>query len=466
MGDDKRDISPLILKFGAALALSIGGVVYTMMINKRSKDSQSGCEKQVNTRSDHLHFDPLATDKHEELHHSNNSVIESPKGYSHEQESMELQNRLKLNNMEAKIFTLKIESLEAQMADYRKCLADLEAARAKIKMLKKRLKSESEHNKKQILDFQQRVQKMQEDEQEREASLHKLKVLESEVEELRKLNHNLQLEKTDLAHKFDCAQILATSILEDSESEKVREENQNLKKQNEDLSKEIEQLQTSRCADVEELVYLRWINACLRYELRNYQPGPGKTTARDLSKTLSPKSEEKAKQLILEYANKEGGGEKGMNVHEIDSDQWSNSQASITDLGEFEESFIDDTSSQKNKFFGKLIRVFRGKESNNQRRKHTRSSSLGDDIISCVSYKNSIDLPPRRLTHRHSDSSFYKHIDSVGSSRRSGGSARRLSISSSCNKKSELAKYAEALEDSRAESNFTSHRSSPSLTFE
>nr|GFB84893.1 protein CHUP1, chloroplastic-like [Tanacetum cinerariifolium] len=59
MGDDKRDISPLILKFGAALALSIGGVVYTMMINKRSKDSQSGCEKQVNSRSDHLHFDPL-----------------------------------------------------------------------------------------------------------------------------------------------------------------------------------------------------------------------------------------------------------------------------------------------------------------------------------------------------------------------------------------------------------------------
>ncbi|PWA82601.1 actin binding protein family [Artemisia annua] len=501
MGDDKRDISPLILKFGAALALSIGGVAYTMMINKRNKGSQSDCNKKVDSRGNNLQFDPLATDKHEELHHSNNSVIESPKGYSHEEEIkslrntirilkeresnmeielleyyglkeqetavMELQNRLKLNNMEAKIYTLKIESLEAQMADYRKCLADLETARAKIKMLKRRLKSESEHNKKQILDIQQRVQKMQEDEHEREASLHKLKVLESEVEELRKFNHNLQLEKTDLAHKFDSAQILATSVLEDSESEKVREENQNLKKQNEDLSKEIEQLQTSRCADLEELVYLRWINACLRYELRNYQPGPGKATARDLSKTLSPKSEEKAKQLILEYANKEGGGEKGINVHEIDSDQWSNSQSSITDLGEFDESFIDDASSQKNnKFFGKLIRVFRGKESNNQRRKHSRSSSLGDDIISCVSFKHSIDLPPRRLTHRHSDSSSYKHIDSVGSSRRIGGSARRLSISSSCSKKSELAKYAEALEDSRAESNFTSHRSSPSLTFE
>jgi hypothetical protein len=41
MGDDKR-VSPLILKFCAALALSIGGVAYTMMINKRNKGSQSG----------------------------------------------------------------------------------------------------------------------------------------------------------------------------------------------------------------------------------------------------------------------------------------------------------------------------------------------------------------------------------------------------------------------------------------
>ncbi|GJR48495.1 probable inactive ATP-dependent zinc metalloprotease FTSHI 3, chloroplastic [Tanacetum coccineum] len=66
------------------IVMTIGGVVYTMMVsqlqencrhidsddywwcclyydgNKRSK----GCKKQVNLRSDHLYFDPLATDKH------------------------------------------------------------------------------------------------------------------------------------------------------------------------------------------------------------------------------------------------------------------------------------------------------------------------------------------------------------------------------------------------------------------
>ena len=85
---------------------------------------------------------------------------------------------------------------------------------------------------------------------------------------------------------------------------KLSEESERLKKQNEELKNEIEQLQADRCSDVEELVYLKWINACLRYELRNHQPDLGKIMARDLSKTLSPKSEARAKQLILEYANK------------------------------------------------------------------------------------------------------------------------------------------------------------------
>ncbi|KAI3727290.1 hypothetical protein L1987_67103 [Smallanthus sonchifolius] len=509
MGNENRDIAPMFLKFGVALALSLGGVVYTLIINKRSK--LSDCNRQVNSRSNQLHFDSLATNKHEELNHSNNTEslqenIESPEGYSraekdtHEQEIknlrntvrvlkerennleielleyyglkeqetvvMELQNCLKLNNMEAKLFALKIESLQAdnrrleeQMTDYKKVAADLEAARTKIKMLKKKIKSESENNKTQILDFQQQVQKMQEDE-------HKII---SEVEELRKSNDNLQLENTDLAHRLDCVQILATSVLEDGETEKIKEENQNLKKQNEDLSKENERLQADRCAEVEELVYLRWINACLRHELRNYQPRPGKTTARDLSKKLSPRSEEKAKQLIVDYADKEGG---------IDSEQWSISQASIiTDSGEFDESFIDDQLRHKNNnntFFGKLMRVIRGKDRNhnnspNHQRNRSRSSSVGksesggDDIGSSENQrlKTLSAGGSKRLTHRHSDSSFYKLVDSDAG----GGPGGRRRLSSSGGQKSELAKYAEALKDSRAKSNFKSHKSSPSLCF-
>lgn len=38
---------------------------------------------------------------------------------------------------------------------------------------------------------------------------------------------------------------------------------------NEDLSKQVEDLQMSRLNEVEELAYLRWVNSCLRNELRN-----------------------------------------------------------------------------------------------------------------------------------------------------------------------------------------------------
>ncbi|GKC48109.1 protein CHUP1, chloroplastic, partial [Tanacetum coccineum] len=241
----------------------------------------------------------------------------------------ELQSRLKLNSMESKLLTLKVESLQtenkrlvSQTADYNKVLSDLEAARAKIKLLKKKLLSETAQNKERILGLQQRVQKMQEDERkgsvgissEIESNLCKLKDLEAEAEELRKSNNSLTVEKAELLQKLQRAHMMDTSVLEDDKTGKLREESERLTKQNEELKNEIEQLQAGRCSDVEELVYLKWINACLRYELRNHQPDIGKIMARDLSKTLSPKSEARAKQLILEYANKEHEGEMGVDI--------------------------------------------------------------------------------------------------------------------------------------------------------
>lgn len=145
------------------------------------------------------------------------------------------------------------------------------------------------------------------------------------------------------------------------------------------MTKEIERLQADRCSDVEELVYLRWLNACLRYELRNYQPGHGKTVARDLSNSLSPKSEEKAKKLILEYAQKEGTGEMVTSIADLDFDQWSYSQAShLTDSGEFDDSSDNSShhklnTSGRSKVFKKIMKVLRGKESHHH---HRRSSSL------------------------------------------------------------------------------------------
>lgn len=156
----------------------------------------------------------------------------------------------------------------------------------------------------------------------------------------------------------------------------MKEESLRLRKQNEDLVKQVEQLQAGHSSHADELVYLQWINACLRYELRNYQPIPGKTTARDLSKTLSPKSKKKAKQLIREYADKEDQGNRGTLDLGLDSDQLSSQAPYLTNSGEFDGTSIDNSSahktdtSNKSKIFGKLMRLLRGKDHH-----HSQSSS-------------------------------------------------------------------------------------------
>lgn len=94
-----------------------------------------------------------------------------------------------------------------------------------------------------------------------------------------------------------------------------REEARKLRRANEELTKQLEGLQMKRFSEVEELVYLRWVNACLRYELRDNETLGGES-ALNLSKSLSPKSKEKAKQLMLEYA--------GLGFGQLETDHESN----------------------------------------------------------------------------------------------------------------------------------------------
>lgn len=103
--------------------------------------------------------------------------------------------------------------------------------------------------------------------------------------------------------------------------------------------KQVEGLQMNRFSEVEELVYLRWVNACLRYELRNYQAPTGKVSARDLNKNLSPKSQEKAKQLMLEYA----GSERGQGDTDLESNF---SQPSSPGSEDFDNASIDSSFSR------------------------------------------------------------------------------------------------------------------------
>ncbi|KAF6147309.1 hypothetical protein GIB67_009792 [Kingdonia uniflora] len=114
--------------------------------------------------------------------------------------------------------------------------------------------------------------------------------LEVEVVELRRLNKELQLQKRNLACQLSLAQSQLVALKKISQSEivaKVEAEASLLRHTNEDLCKQVEGLQMTRLTEVEELVYLRWVNSCLRNELRNL----GSTVAFDKASS-SPNSVE------------------------------------------------------------------------------------------------------------------------------------------------------------------------------
>ncbi|XP_019177562.1 PREDICTED: protein CHUP1, chloroplastic [Ipomoea nil] len=275
-----------------------------------------------------------------------------------EQESdiVELQKQLKIKAVEIDMLNITVNTLQAEKkrlqeevsktVDARK---ELEVARNKIKEMQRQVQLEASQTKGQLLLLKQQVSGLHAKEQEafkRDAEVEKklklLKELEVEVMELKRKNKELQIEKRELVMKLDAAQAKVTSLSNMTESEvvaNVREEVTALRHTNEDLLKQVEGLQMNRFSEVEELVYLRWVNACLRFELRNYQAPTGKVTARDLSKSLSPRSQEKAKQLMLEYA----GSERGQGDTDLESNF---SHPSSPGSEDFDNTSIDSSTSR------------------------------------------------------------------------------------------------------------------------
>ncbi|KAK9114783.1 hypothetical protein Syun_021580 [Stephania yunnanensis] len=275
-----------------------------------------------------------------------------------EQESdiTELQRQLKIKTLEIDMMNITINTLQAERKKLQEEVAqgayvrkELEVARNKIKEMQRQIQLDANQTKGQLLMLKQQVSSLQAKEEEAvkkdadiEKKLKAAKELEVEVVELRRRNKELQHEKRELTIKLDAAEAKATSLSNMTESEMVaqaRAELNNLRHANEDLLKQVEGLQINRFSEVEELVYLRWVNACLRYELRNYQTPAGKVSARDLSKSLSPKSQEKAKQLMLEYA----GSERGQGDTDLDS---ISSHPSSPGSEDFDNTSIDSSTSR------------------------------------------------------------------------------------------------------------------------
>jgi hypothetical protein len=133
----------------------------------------------------------------------------------------ELENQLKIINVESKLYLLKIESLQSenqrlhkQLSENSKILSDLEATRAKCNLLKEELALDAEEAKEKITSLQKMVDSLQhketskrKDNTEVEKKLKRLEELELEATELRAAKSRLQQENAHLIRRLELTRL-------------------------------------------------------------------------------------------------------------------------------------------------------------------------------------------------------------------------------------------------------------------
>ncbi|KAL6006879.1 hypothetical protein ACLOJK_032375 [Asimina triloba] len=347
----------------------------------------------------------------------------------------ELQKQLKVKTAEIDNLNTIINSLQAEKMKLQEEIAqdimlreELEMARNKIKELQRKIQLDANQTRVELLMLKQQITRLQvreaegaKKEGELMQKLKSMKELEVEVTEMRRRNKELQHETRELIVKLDAREARITGLSNGSENlvrspslevsykgttnglvcivvpesfpimqiemvSKAREEVNNLKHANEDLSEKVEGLQMNRFSEVEELVYLRWVNACLRYELRSYQAPAGKISARDLNRSLSPKSQEKAKQLMQEYA----GSKCGQGDTDVDS---ISSHLSSSGSDDFENTSMDSSSNRQSNMSKttSLIRKLKkwGKSRDDSTISSSRSLGGVSPITACINHGSS-----------------------------------------------------------------------------
>ncbi|GAU23510.1 hypothetical protein TSUD_39890 [Trifolium subterraneum] len=330
----------------------------------------------------------------------------------------ELQRQLRIKTVEIDMLHMTIKSLEEENTKLQGELTcgasanrELEAARNKIEELQRQIRIAANQTKGQLLLLKQKVSGLQRKEEEAakkdaeiEKKLKNVNDLEVEVVELKRRNKELQHKKRDLTVKLNAAESRIAEHCSMTENEIVAKANTEvgrLRHANEDLQKQVEGLQMNRFSEVEELVYLRWVNACLRYELRNYKAPSGKSLARDLNNSFNPKSQEKAKQLMLEYAGAEHG--------QCDTDLESNFSHDHSSPGseDVDSAYINSPTykycnlSKKTSLIQKLKKWNKNKDDSSAHSSPARSLSIGSPCRVSTSYRPRNTLESLMLKNAH-----------------------------------------------------------------
>ncbi|CAJ2675232.1 unnamed protein product [Trifolium pratense] len=229
--------------------------------------------------------------------------------------------------------------LNAELAKCRKNQNEVDELVKKVALLEEEKSSLSEQL--AVLERQEEVVKGEN----KDSSMQNL---ELEVVELRRLNKELHMQKRNLTCRLSSMESQLSCSPNSSESDivaKFKAEASLLRLTNEDLSKQVEGLQTSRLNEVEELAYLRWVNSCLRTELKNT------CSTLDSDKPSSPQSVVSSSGDSISSFSDQSGSANSFNLVKKPK-KWaitSESQVECTNSNLIEKNWIESISGGNNR---------------------------------------------------------------------------------------------------------------------
>ncbi|PIA43492.1 hypothetical protein AQUCO_01900114v1 [Aquilegia coerulea] len=380
-------MKPIILKAGIPLAVSLASFIYSMITTRRTRRSSQESQINLDQNESPEEFEdrdrsegidtisslPCIEEEHMEDAQIMNSLATFRIQYRRNSEEeifdlmnqvrglkdrerdlerkfiwycglkeqelafMKLQNMLALEQAHIEFLRMTMESKEAEnrrfdliVVGYLRVVRQLENTVLEKGLLQKKVKKLLRMTRKyfNVISQQTAVLRGRETEiltnqEELQGKAHVIVGLNDEIMALKRFVDDLQDEKKELAEKLELAETSASSVSKKGPEETIVDDH-------DQLVAELEQLKAERAAEAEELVYLRWINACFRHELTRNQ-GHGQ------------EDEEKHEKLdhILTY----------------DSD----ASSTIMDHGE-SSAFIMTTSHKKPKLLHKFKRWVNGSE--------------------------------------------------------------------------------------------------------
>ncbi|XVE61586.1 hypothetical protein DITRI_Ditri06bG0052400 [Diplodiscus trichospermus] len=322
-------IKPVLLKAGIPLALSVAGFIFARIIaNRRLNHEVSSVEipvsplepdSQEEFRGEGSHNSTSSTSGEDEekivasshiMDMIRSSEIQERTAYEEEilglrtrieefqkrewelerqflrfcdikeQESvlMELRNMLLLENFYVEFLDREISSMEAEnervqkiVMEYLRVVEQLVHWKSqngllqrKVKRLLRKTKGQDKLLREKDLKIEAKDAEIKRNVELLEERSNVIKKLEDEARELKSLTDQLQEQKNELSKKLELAENAHSSISK-TEEERITMEDYN------QLENEYEQVQKERATEIKELIYLRWCNACLRYELKRNQ---------------------------------------------------------------------------------------------------------------------------------------------------------------------------------------------------